>query len=89
MNDKELMEGLERSKKDVKEGRIYELKNVADPDEIREDLIILHKFEHPIIHFLFNKKEKKGFFYPFLFLFFFEWFLMIVVIILQAVVVFV
>ncbi len=34
MNDKELMEGLERSKKDVKEGRIYELKNVDELDEI-------------------------------------------------------
>jgi hypothetical protein len=34
MNDKELMEGLERSKKDVEEGRIYELKNVDEFDEI-------------------------------------------------------
>jgi len=34
MNDKKLMEGLKRSKKDVKEGRIYELKNVDKLDEI-------------------------------------------------------
>ena len=34
MNDKELMEGLKRSKKDVEEGRVYELKNVDDLDEI-------------------------------------------------------
>ena len=34
MNDKELMEGLNRSKKDVEEGRIYELKNVDELDEI-------------------------------------------------------
>jgi len=34
MNDKELMEGLKRSKKDVEEGRIYELKNVDELDEI-------------------------------------------------------
>ena len=34
MNDKELMEGLRRSKKDVEEGRIYELKNVDELDEI-------------------------------------------------------
>ena len=36
MNDKELMEGLRRSKKDVEEGRIYELKNVDELDEIRK-----------------------------------------------------
>jgi len=34
MNDKELMEGLKRSKKDIKEGRIYELKNADELDEI-------------------------------------------------------
>ena len=34
INDKELMEGLKRSKRDVEEGRIYELKNVDDFDEI-------------------------------------------------------
>jgi hypothetical protein len=34
MNDKELMEGLRRSKRDVEEGRVYELKNVDDLDEI-------------------------------------------------------
>ncbi|HDN68174.1 MAG: hypothetical protein ACXQT6_02500 [Candidatus Methanospirareceae archaeon] len=34
MNDRELMEGLERSKKDFEEGRVYELKNVGDLDEI-------------------------------------------------------
>ena len=34
MNDKELMEGLKRSMKDVEEGRVYELKNVDDFDEI-------------------------------------------------------
>jgi len=34
MNDKKLMEGLKRSKKDVKEGRVYELKNVDKLDEI-------------------------------------------------------
>ena len=34
MNDKELMEGLNRSKKDVEEGRIYELKNVDELDKI-------------------------------------------------------
>ena len=34
MNDRELMEGLKRSKKDVEEGRIYELKNVDELDEI-------------------------------------------------------
>lgn len=34
MNDRELMEGLERSKKDVEEGRVYELKNVDELDEI-------------------------------------------------------
>jgi hypothetical protein len=34
INDKELMEGLKRSKKDVEEGRIYELKNVDELDEI-------------------------------------------------------
>jgi hypothetical protein len=34
MNDKELMEGLIRSKKDVEEGRIYELKNIDELDEI-------------------------------------------------------
>jgi hypothetical protein len=33
MNDKELMEGLKRSMKDVEEGRVYELKNVDDFDE--------------------------------------------------------
>jgi len=34
INDKELMEGLKRSKKDVEEGRVYELKNVDELDEI-------------------------------------------------------
>ena len=34
MNDRELMESLERSNKDVEEGRVYELKNVDDFDEI-------------------------------------------------------
>ena len=34
MNDRALMEGLKRSKKDVEEGRIYELKNVDELDEI-------------------------------------------------------
>ena len=34
MNDKELMEGLKRSKKDVEEGRVYELKNIGELDEI-------------------------------------------------------
>jgi hypothetical protein len=34
MNDRELMAGLKRSKKDVEEGRVYELKNVDDLDEI-------------------------------------------------------
>ena len=34
INDKELMEGLKRSKRDVEEGRIYELKNVDDFDKI-------------------------------------------------------
>jgi hypothetical protein len=34
MNDRALMAGLKRSKKDVEEGRIYELKNVDDFDEI-------------------------------------------------------
>ena len=34
INDKELMEGLKRSKRDVEEGRFYELKNVDDFDEI-------------------------------------------------------
>jgi len=34
MNDKELMEGLKRSRKDVEEGRVYELKNVDELDEI-------------------------------------------------------
>ncbi len=34
VNDKELMEGLNRSKKDVEEGRVYELKSVDDFDEI-------------------------------------------------------
>ena len=34
MNDRELMEGLKRSKKDVEEGRVYELKNVDELDEI-------------------------------------------------------
>ena len=34
MNDKELMEGLRRSKKDVEEGRVYELKNIDELDEI-------------------------------------------------------
>ncbi|NOR77502.1 MAG: hypothetical protein GQ523_03565 [Methanophagales archaeon] len=36
MNDRELMEGLKMSKKDVEEGRIYELKNVDELDEIRK-----------------------------------------------------
>jgi len=34
MNDKELMKGLKRSKKDIEEGRVYELRNVDDLDEI-------------------------------------------------------
>jgi hypothetical protein len=34
MNDRELMEGLKRSEKDVEEGRVYELKNVDELDEI-------------------------------------------------------
>ena len=34
MNGRELMESLKRSKKDVEEGRVYELKNVDDFDEI-------------------------------------------------------
>jgi hypothetical protein len=34
INDKELMEGLKRSKRDVEEGMVYELKNVDDFDEI-------------------------------------------------------
>ena len=34
MNDRELMEGLKRSKKDVEVGRVYELKNVDELDEI-------------------------------------------------------
>ena len=34
MNDRALMAGLKRSKKDVEEGRIYELKNVDELDEI-------------------------------------------------------
>ena len=34
MNDRALMAGLKRSKKDVEEGRVYELKNVDDLDEI-------------------------------------------------------
>ncbi|RJS75266.1 hypothetical protein CW713_00955 [Methanophagales archaeon] len=34
MNDRALMAGLKRSKKDVEEGRVYELKNVDDFDEI-------------------------------------------------------
>ncbi|NQE54065.1 hypothetical protein C5S29_10780 [ANME-1 cluster archaeon GoMg3.2] len=34
MNDRALMEGLKKSKRDVEEGRIYELKNVDDFDEI-------------------------------------------------------
>ena len=34
MNDRELMEGLKRSKKDVEEGRVYELKNIDELDEI-------------------------------------------------------
>ena len=34
INDKELMEGLKMSKKDVEEGRVYELKNVDELDEI-------------------------------------------------------
>lgn len=34
MNDRALMAGLKRSKKDVEEGRVYELKSVDDLDEI-------------------------------------------------------
>ena len=34
MNDRELMEGLKRSKKDVEEGMVYELKNADELDEI-------------------------------------------------------
>jgi len=34
MNDSELMKGLKRSRKDLEEGRVYELRNVDDLDEI-------------------------------------------------------
>lgn len=34
MNDRALMAGLKRSKEDVEEGRVYELKNVDELDEI-------------------------------------------------------
>ena len=34
MNDRALIAGLKRSKKDVEEGRVYELKSVDDLDEI-------------------------------------------------------
>jgi hypothetical protein len=34
MNDKELIAGLERSKKDVESGRVYKLKNVDKLEEI-------------------------------------------------------
>jgi PHD/YefM family antitoxin component YafN of YafNO toxin-antitoxin module len=34
MNDKELMEGIKRSKDDVEAGKIHELKNVDDLDKI-------------------------------------------------------
>ena len=34
MNDKELMDGLKRSKKNVDEGRVYDLRNIDDLDEI-------------------------------------------------------
>jgi len=34
MNDRALMAGLKRSMKDVEEGRVYELKNVDELDEI-------------------------------------------------------
>jgi hypothetical protein len=34
INDKELMEGLKRSKRDVEEGMVYELKNVDEFDEL-------------------------------------------------------
>ncbi|MBN1761701.1 MAG: hypothetical protein JW878_01300 [Methanomicrobia archaeon] len=34
LNDKELIEGLKRSKKDIAEGRVYELRNVDELDEI-------------------------------------------------------
>jgi len=34
MNDTELMKGLKKSKNDLKESRVYELKNVDELDEI-------------------------------------------------------
>jgi len=34
MNDRALIAGLKRSKKDVEEGRVYELKSVDDLDKI-------------------------------------------------------
>jgi hypothetical protein len=34
LNDKELTAGLERSKKDVENGRVYKLKNVDELEEI-------------------------------------------------------
>jgi|LGVF01.1.fsa_nt_gb hypothetical protein len=34
MNDSELTEGLKRSKKDVEKGRVYELENADELDEI-------------------------------------------------------
>jgi len=36
MNDRELMRGIERSKRDVKEGRTHELKSIDDLDKIWE-----------------------------------------------------
>ena len=34
LNDKELLEGLERSKSDVEKGNVYELKDVDTLDEL-------------------------------------------------------
>ena len=36
MNDPDLMKGIERSKRDVKEGRTHELKSIDDLDKIWE-----------------------------------------------------
>ena len=36
MNNPDLMKGIERSKRDVKEGRTHELKSIDDLDKIRE-----------------------------------------------------
>lgn len=34
LNDKELMEGIKRSKEDIKAGRVHELKKIEDLDKI-------------------------------------------------------